>query len=132
MGFKRQPDKRGVRLSRNRHIHWIPGDAGIADEEEDAPADIQDTEKYALVPDKYYLDLATNLYSILPHGTSRTSMTTFELCFVVKEPIDDSRCSCNSETWSINGLPTARNRHAKRSKTGVSPKDSALSDDSGQ
>ena len=43
------------------YIHWIPGDAGIADEEEDAPDDIQDTEKYALVPDKHYLDLGNKL-----------------------------------------------------------------------
>jgi len=43
------------------HIYWIPGDAGIADEEEDAPDDIEDSEKYALVPDKYYLDLGNKL-----------------------------------------------------------------------
>jgi len=42
-------------------IYWIPGDAGIADEEEDAPRDIHDIEKYALVPDKYYLDLGNKL-----------------------------------------------------------------------
>jgi len=43
------------------HIFWISGEAGIADEEEDTPADIQDTDKYALVPDKYYFDLGNKL-----------------------------------------------------------------------
>ena len=42
------------------HIYWVSGDAGIADDD-DVPDDIQDIEKYALIPDKYYLDLGNKL-----------------------------------------------------------------------
>jgi hypothetical protein len=42
-------------------IFWISGDAGMVDDEDDIPEDIQDVGKYALVPDKYYLDLGNKL-----------------------------------------------------------------------
>lgn len=43
------------------HIYWVPDDVEMSDEWEDAPDDIQDTEKYALVPDSHYLDLGNKL-----------------------------------------------------------------------
>ena len=43
------------------HIYWVPDDVEMGDEWEDAPDDIQDTEKYALVPDNHYLDLGNKL-----------------------------------------------------------------------
>lgn len=42
-------------------IYWIPDDAERGDEWEQAPAGVQDPEKFVLVPDKYYLDLGNKL-----------------------------------------------------------------------
>ena len=43
------------------HIYWIPDDVEVGGEWEDAPDDIHDVEKYALIPDNHYLDLGSNL-----------------------------------------------------------------------
>ena len=42
-------------------IFWISGDAGILDEEDEVPDDIQEFGKHAPVPDKHYLDVGTKL-----------------------------------------------------------------------
>jgi len=42
-------------------IHWISGDPGELDEEEEVPDDIDDSEKYIPVPDKRDLDLGSHL-----------------------------------------------------------------------
>jgi len=43
------------------HIYWIPDDVEMGDDWEDAPDDIQDTEKYVLVPDNHDLNLGNKL-----------------------------------------------------------------------
>jgi hypothetical protein len=42
-------------------IYWIPDEAERIDEREQAPSDVQDPDKFLLVPDKYYLDLGNKL-----------------------------------------------------------------------
>jgi len=42
-------------------IHWISGDPGELDEEEQVPDDIDDSDKYIPVPDKRDLDLGSHL-----------------------------------------------------------------------
>lgn len=42
-------------------IHWISGDPGDLDEEEEVPDDIDDSDKYIPVPDKRDLDLGSHL-----------------------------------------------------------------------
>jgi hypothetical protein len=43
------------------HIYWVPDDVEMGGEWEDAPDDIQNIEKYVLVPDNHYLDLGNKL-----------------------------------------------------------------------
>ncbi len=42
-------------------IYWISGEPGVLDEEEEIPDDIDDSDKYVLVPDKRDLDLGSHL-----------------------------------------------------------------------
>lgn len=42
-------------------IYWISGEPGVLDEEEEIPDDIDDSDKYLLVPDKRELDLGSHL-----------------------------------------------------------------------
>lgn len=42
-------------------IYWISGEPGVLDEEEEIPNDIEDPDKYVLVPDKRDLDLGSHL-----------------------------------------------------------------------
>lgn len=42
-------------------IYWISGETGVLDEEEEIPDDIDDSDKYVLVPDKRDLDLGSHL-----------------------------------------------------------------------
>lgn len=42
-------------------IYWISGEPGVLDEEEEIPDDIEDPDKYVLVPDKRDLDLGSHL-----------------------------------------------------------------------
>lgn len=46
---------------RTGHIYWVPDDVETDDGWEDAPSDIQDIEKYLLIPDNRYLDLGNKL-----------------------------------------------------------------------
>ena len=43
------------------HIYLVPDDVDISDEWEHAPDDIQDIEKYVMVPDNHDLDLGNKL-----------------------------------------------------------------------
>lgn len=42
-------------------IYWISGEPGVLDEEDEIPDDIEDPDKYVLVPDKRDLDLGSQL-----------------------------------------------------------------------
>ncbi len=42
-------------------IYWISGEPGVLDEEEQIPDDIDDSDKYVLVPDKRDLNLGSHL-----------------------------------------------------------------------
>ncbi len=42
-------------------IYWISGESGVLDDEAEIPDDIEDTDKYVLVPDKRDLDLGSHL-----------------------------------------------------------------------
>lgn len=42
-------------------IYWISGEPGVLDEEDEIPDDIDDSDKYVLVPDKRDLDLGSHL-----------------------------------------------------------------------
>ena len=42
-------------------IYWLSGEAGVLDEEDEIPNDVDDVAKYALVPDRQELDLASGL-----------------------------------------------------------------------
>jgi hypothetical protein len=42
-------------------IYWLSGEAGVLDEEDEIRNDVDDVAKYALVPDRQELDLASGL-----------------------------------------------------------------------
>lgn len=42
-------------------IYWISGEPGVLDEEDEIPDDIDDLDKYVLVPSKRDLDLGSHL-----------------------------------------------------------------------
>jgi hypothetical protein len=42
-------------------IHWVAGEPGMFDEDEEVPEDIHDADKYIAVPDKRDLDLGKQL-----------------------------------------------------------------------